>query len=195
DPEEYEDDENEDGPVDYPMDGGEDGDGDDGDSSGDDADDEDEDEGDEDEEEEEHLASADSAIVVPTVEPVFPPMGTEPIILPPSTDITTTEARIIIRLQASIFLPPEAEVERLLAMPTPPPSPPILLSLPSAGERLTRIASTQALIDAVTTSLASPPLPLLLLSLYIPPPVDRRDDIPESEWPPRKRSCLFALGS
>ncbi|GJT34039.1 reverse transcriptase domain-containing protein [Tanacetum coccineum] len=31
--------------------------------------------------------------------------------------------------------------------------------------------------------------------LYIPPPVDRKDDIPESERPPRKRSCLFALGS
>ncbi|GKC21842.1 hypothetical protein Tco_1023992, partial [Tanacetum coccineum] len=27
------------------------------------------------------------------------------------------------------------------------------------------------------------------------PPVDRRDDIPESERPPHKRSCLFALGS
>ncbi|GJS47199.1 hypothetical protein Tco_0597320 [Tanacetum coccineum] len=40
DPEEYEDDEIEDGPVDYPMDGGDDGDdgdNDDGDSSGDDA--------------------------------------------------------------------------------------------------------------------------------------------------------------
>ncbi|GKG51715.1 hypothetical protein Tco_0544353, partial [Tanacetum coccineum] len=73
---------------------------DDGDSSGDDADDEDE------EEEEEHLALADSAIVVPTVEP------------------------------ASISLPPEAEVNRLLAMTTPSPSPPILLLPPSARERL-----------------------------------------------------------
>ncbi|GJZ51771.1 hypothetical protein Tco_0606286 [Tanacetum coccineum] len=76
DPEEYEDDESdpEDGPVDYPMDGGEDGDDDDGDSSGDDADDEDEDE----EEEEEHLAPADSTIVVPTIEPVSLPKGTDP---------------------------------------------------------------------------------------------------------------------
>ncbi|GKG56851.1 hypothetical protein Tco_0582202, partial [Tanacetum coccineum] len=55
-----------------------------------------------------------------------------------------------------------------------------------------RIASTQALVDAVTAAL---PLPLLPPSLYIPPPVDRRDDIPEFERPPRKRSCLFALGS
>nr|GEX13546.1 hypothetical protein [Tanacetum cinerariifolium] len=44
DPEEYEDDETEDGLVDYPMDGGDDGDDDDGDSSGDDIDDEDKDE-------------------------------------------------------------------------------------------------------------------------------------------------------
>ncbi|GJY89036.1 hypothetical protein Tco_0503664 [Tanacetum coccineum] len=199
DPEEYEDDETEDGPVDYPMDGGEDGDDDDGDSHGDDADDEDEDEEDEDEEdeeeEEEHLAPADSAVVVPTVELVSPPEGTKPVTPPPSTDITTTGARITVRLQASISLPPEAEVERLLAMPTPPPSPLILLSPPSAGERLARIASTQALVDAVTAALPSPPLPPLPPSLYIPPPVDRRDDIPESEWPPRKRSCLFALGS
>ncbi|GKE21049.1 hypothetical protein Tco_1432561, partial [Tanacetum coccineum] len=48
---------------------------------------------------------------------------------------------------ASISLLPDVEVERLLAMPNPPPSPPISLSPPSAGERL------------------EPP------SLYIPPPV------------------------
>ncbi|GKD02429.1 hypothetical protein Tco_1177403, partial [Tanacetum coccineum] len=102
---------------------------------------------------------------------------------------------IIVRLQASISLPPKTEVERLLAMPTPPPSPPISLSPPFAGERLARIASTQALVDAVTSALPSPPLPPLPPCLYIPPPIDRRDDIPESERPPRKRSCLFALGS
>ncbi|GJW76777.1 hypothetical protein Tco_0138459 [Tanacetum coccineum] len=96
DPEEYEDDEIEDGPVDYPMDGGDDGDDDDGDSSGYDADDEDEDE--EEEEEEEHPAPADSAIVVPTVELISPPEGTKPIIPPPSTDISTTGARITVQL-------------------------------------------------------------------------------------------------
>ncbi|GKF88954.1 hypothetical protein Tco_0262917, partial [Tanacetum coccineum] len=52
-PKEYEDYEIEDGPVDYPMDGGDDGDDDDGDSSKDDANDEDDE--DEEEEEEEHL--------------------------------------------------------------------------------------------------------------------------------------------
>nr|GEU59973.1 reverse transcriptase domain-containing protein [Tanacetum cinerariifolium] len=193
DPEEYKDDETEDGPVNYPMDGGDDGDDDDDDSSRDDTDDEDEDE--EDEEEEEHLASAESAVVVPTVEPVSPPEGTKLVIPPPSTDITTTKARITVQLQASIPLPPEAEAERLLAMPTPPPSPLTSLSPPSAGERLARMASTQALIDAVTTALPSPPLPPLPPPLYIPPPVDRRDDIPKTEMPPHKRSCLFTLGS
>ncbi|GJS33070.1 hypothetical protein Tco_0531452 [Tanacetum coccineum] len=224
DREEYEDDETEDGPVDYPMDGEDDGDDDDdGDSSGDDANYEDED--DEDEEEEEHLASADSAIVVPVDEPIFPTEGIESVIPPPSTNITIG-ARITVRPQASISLPPEAEVERLLAMTTPSPSPPISLSPPYAGEHLVRsmappahsspppvpspllpssgcptqiqtlrIASTQALIDAVTAALPSPPLPPLPPSLYIPPPVDRRDDIPESEQPPRKRLYLSTLGS
>ncbi|GKB42344.1 hypothetical protein Tco_0887286 [Tanacetum coccineum] len=56
-------------------------------------------------------------------------------------------------------------------------------------------ALPKALDDAVTAALPSPLLPPLPPSLYIPPPVDHRDDIPESERPPRKRSCLFALGS
>ncbi|GKC01133.1 hypothetical protein Tco_0987269 [Tanacetum coccineum] len=143
DPEEYEDDETEDGPVDYPIDGGDNGDDDDSNSSGDDINDEDEDDEDEEEEEEEHLASADSAVIVPTDEPVSPPEGTEPVIPPPSTDITIG-ARIIVRPQASISLPPGAEVERLLAMTTPSPSPPISLSPPSAGERLARCTAPPA---------------------------------------------------
>ncbi|GKE17775.1 hypothetical protein Tco_1425352, partial [Tanacetum coccineum] len=148
-PPEYEDDETNDGLIDYLMVGGEDRDDDDGDSHGDDADDEDVDEEDEveedKEEEEEHLALSDS-VVVPTVELVSPPEGTEPVTPPPSTDITTTGARIT------------------------------------------------ALVDAVTAALPLPPLPPLPPSLYIPPPVERRDDIPESERPPRKRSYLFTLG-
>nr|GEW51770.1 putative reverse transcriptase domain-containing protein [Tanacetum cinerariifolium] len=199
DPQEYEDDQTENGPVDYPIDGGDDGDDDDGDSSRDDIDDEDEDE---DDGEEEHLASADSAVVIPMVELVFPPRGTKP---------------------GAISLPPEAEVERLLAMPTPPPSPLTSLSPPFAGERLARctapsactspppvpspllpssgcptqiqtlrMASTQALIESVTATLPSSPLPP---PLYIPPPIDHRDDVPETEMPPRKRLCLSTLGS
>nr|GEY57321.1 ribonuclease H-like domain-containing protein [Tanacetum cinerariifolium] len=60
----------EDGPIDYPMDGGDDEDDDDGDSFGEDADDEDE------KEEEEHLAPTDSAVVVPAIELISPPKGT-----------------------------------------------------------------------------------------------------------------------
>ncbi|GJR81159.1 putative reverse transcriptase domain-containing protein [Tanacetum coccineum] len=50
-----------------------------------DANDEDEDDEDEDEE---HIAPADSTIVAPVDELVFPPEGTEPVIPPPSTDIS-----------------------------------------------------------------------------------------------------------
>ncbi|GKD21825.1 hypothetical protein Tco_1223528 [Tanacetum coccineum] len=129
----------------------------------DDAVDEDEDEEDEDdedeEEEEEHLDPSDSAVVVPTVELVSPPKGTEPVTPPPSTDITTTGARITIWLQASISLPPKVEVERLLAMPTPPPSPLISLSPPSAGERLAKCTASSA-----HSSPPPMPSPLLLSS-------------------------------
>ncbi|GKC60609.1 hypothetical protein Tco_1088207, partial [Tanacetum coccineum] len=179
DPEEYEEDEPEDGLADYPVDGGDDGDDDDGDTSGDDADDEDKDE---DEEEEEHLAPADSDVVAPTEELVSPPEVTEPVIPLSSTDTCTVGARITVRLQTFISLPPEAEVERLLAMTTPSPSPPTSLSPPSAGECLARCMTPPAHL----------PLPP---SLYIPPPIDRRDEFPESEQPPRKRLCLSILGS
>nr|GEZ58380.1 hypothetical protein [Tanacetum cinerariifolium] len=161
DPEEYEDDETEDGPVDYPMDEGDDrDDDDDDDSSGDDADNEEEDEEGEEEEEEEHLAPADSTIVIPTDELVAPPKGIEP---------------------DAISFPPEVEVERNLAMPTPSPSPLTLLSPPSTGEHLARCIAPAAL--------PSPP------PLHMPPPVDRKDDIPKTEMPPRKRLCLSTLGS
>ncbi|GKE01763.1 hypothetical protein Tco_1389746, partial [Tanacetum coccineum] len=199
DPEEYEDDEIEDGPVDYPMDGGDDRDDDDDNSSGDDADGEDKD--DEDEEEEEHLTPADSAIVVPVDEPIFPPEGTEPVILPPFTDITIGD-RITIRPQTSISLPPEAGVERLLAMTTLSPSPPVSLSPPSAGEHLVRSMAPPA---------HSSPLPMplpLLPSSGCPTQIQTlriastqalidvvQDDIPESEQPPRKRLYLSTIGS
>ncbi|GKG05167.1 hypothetical protein Tco_0325253, partial [Tanacetum coccineum] len=113
----------------------------DGDSSRDDANDEDEDD---EEEEGEHLAPVNSTIIVPVDELLFPPEGSEPVIPPPSTDITIG-ARITVRPQTSISLPPEAEVERLLAMTTPSPSPPISLSPPSVGECLARCTAPPAL--------------------------------------------------
>ncbi|GKE41597.1 hypothetical protein Tco_1468881, partial [Tanacetum coccineum] len=191
DPEEYKDDETKDGPVDYPMDGENDGDDDDGDSSGDDVDGEDEDDEDE---EEEHLASADAAIVVPVDEPVFPPEGTKPVIPPPSTDITIG-ARITVRPQTSISLPPEAEVERLLTMDylnhhhhyltiT------YLLITTLTGERLTlKDRHQSALIDQVTAAFPfNPHTTTTTISLhYHQHLLTNRDDIPKSELPPETR--------
>ncbi|GJQ98314.1 hypothetical protein Tco_0009453 [Tanacetum coccineum] len=84
--------------------------------------------------------------------------------------------------------PPDITIVAMITVRLKLPNPP-------TESRTLRIASTQALIDAVTAALPSPPLPPLLPSLYIPPPVDRRDDIPESEQPPRKRLYLSTLGS
>nr|GEW99887.1 reverse transcriptase domain-containing protein [Tanacetum cinerariifolium] len=84
----------------------------------------------------------------------------------------------------AISFPPEAEVERLLALPTPPPSPLASLLPTSAGEHLAKCTAPAAL--------PSPPLPP---PLHMPPPVDRRDDIPETKMPPCKRLCLSTLGS
>ncbi|GJT45041.1 hypothetical protein Tco_0953756 [Tanacetum coccineum] len=163
---------------------------------------------------EEHLALADSAIVVPIDEPVFPPEGTEPVIPPPSTDITIGARYLPSGASGfSISLPPKAEVERLLAMTTPSPSP------PSAGERLARctalpahsttttlpspllpssgcptqiqtlrIASTQALIDVVTAVLPLPnKIPTLPPSLYHSTTwLNNMDEFPELSMPPRQ---------
>nr|GEX15197.1 putative reverse transcriptase domain-containing protein [Tanacetum cinerariifolium] len=68
---------------------------------------------------------------------------------------------------SAIITPTYELVERLLAMPTPPPSPLTSLSPPSAGERLARCMAP--------ATLPSPPLPPYLY----PPPVDCRDDILE----------------
>ncbi|GJU56717.1 hypothetical protein Tco_1234483 [Tanacetum coccineum] len=87
-------------PTDYPADGGDD--------DEDDDDDVEEDEEDE-EEEEEHLVLADSA----------PP--------PPVHRVTP---RMFVRAQTPISLPSDTEVARLLAIPTPPPSPLSLWSSP-----------------------------------------------------------------
>nr|GEU65006.1 reverse transcriptase domain-containing protein [Tanacetum cinerariifolium] len=127
-PKGYEDDEAEDGPVDYPMDGGDDGDDDDDDSSGDDIDDEDKDE---EEEEEEHLALADSAIVIPTDELVSPPEGTEHVIPPPSTNTATTGATITTLRLAST----QALIDTVTAAIPSPPLPPPLCIPPHVDRR------------------------------------------------------------
>ncbi|GJV24638.1 hypothetical protein Tco_1377333 [Tanacetum coccineum] len=79
--------------------------------------------------------------------------------------------------QAPIPFPSEVEVARLIAIPTPPPSP------------LTPLSS-------LLHQIPSPPLPLP--SLPLPPPssplllpsTNRRSGIPEAVLPPWKRLCL-----
>ncbi|GJU75018.1 hypothetical protein Tco_1266423 [Tanacetum coccineum] len=207
----------EDGPVDYPADRG---DSDDDDSS----DNEEEEEASD--EEDGHLAPADS-VVAPVVDHVPSSEETEPFETdesatpPPSPPAYSTTTRISIRPEAPMPFPSEEEVERLLALP-PPPSPLISLSPPSAEERLARCLAAPALplsplpivphlygspnhmraplgfkAATVPTSLPLPssPLPPLPSLLFIPPLVDRREDVPEAELPPRKRLCLTALTS
>ncbi|GKD91652.1 hypothetical protein Tco_1367159, partial [Tanacetum coccineum] len=117
----------------------------------DDDDVEDEDEDKDEEEEEEHPAPADS--------------------IPPVHRMT---ARISIRDEPSISLPPREEVERLLFLTTPPPSPLTPLSSP-----LPQIPSPPLL--PILASISSPPVLL--------PPIDRRANRPEVCLPARKRLC------
>ncbi|GKC97085.1 hypothetical protein Tco_1162527, partial [Tanacetum coccineum] len=114
-------DESEDGPTDYPTDGGDDDD--DNDSARDDVDDEDEEEAakeDEDEEEEAHLAPADSTTVAsPIVDPIPSTEETEPFktdesaATPPPPPAYRTTTRMSIRAQTPIPSPSEAEVDKL----------------------------------------------------------------------------------
>ncbi|GJS40077.1 hypothetical protein Tco_0565120 [Tanacetum coccineum] len=158
--------------ADYLVDGGDDDDEpyDDDDDDDDDTDDEDK-EPFEDEEEEEHLAPADS--------PAAPDVSYRP--------------------QTPVPFPYEAKVERLLALPIPPPSPltPLSSLLPQIpSPPLPPPPSSLHLPPLVHTSLPLPlsPLPPLPASLFIPP-VDCREDTSEAELPPRKRLCLIALTS
>ncbi|GJU68246.1 reverse transcriptase domain-containing protein [Tanacetum coccineum] len=165
-------------PADYPADRDDDEEEEEEEPSGDDADDEDEDEDEDEEEEEEHPAPADS--------------------VPPVHRMT---ARISIRDEPSISLPPREEVERLLALTTPPPSPltplssplpqipspPLPASPPASPIRPLGYRAAMIRLRAETPS-TSHPLPLPTSS----PPLqllssDRRADRPEITLPPRKR--------
>ncbi|GKE22424.1 hypothetical protein Tco_1433936, partial [Tanacetum coccineum] len=121
------------------------------------------------------------------MQPVAPPSpnyipGPEDPQTPPvPQDEDVREPMITVRLQASISLPPR-QGERLQPCYYHHPTPYYLTIL-------------HPLPLLVTTALPSPLLPPLPPSLYIPPPIDRRDDLLESELPPRKRLCLSTLGS
>nr|GEU36538.1 putative reverse transcriptase domain-containing protein [Tanacetum cinerariifolium] len=134
-------------PADYPADGGDEGD-----------DDEDDDididiEGYE--EEDEYLAPADSTTVslpaidhAPSAEETEPFETDESAATPPPHPAYRVTARMSIRPQTPISLPLDTDIARLMAIPTPPPSPLSPLSSP-------------------LPQIPSPPLPLLS-----PPPTD-----------------------
>nr|GEV10928.1 putative reverse transcriptase domain-containing protein [Tanacetum cinerariifolium] len=119
------------------------------------------------------------------------------------TTIQLMEKMVMIMMEPMPSLS-EAKVERLLALPTPPPSPLISLSPPSVEECLARclaapahpspplppIPSSLYLPPPVPTSLPLPSPPPLPASLFISPPVDCKEDILEVELPPHKRLCL-----
>nr|GEV75611.1 hypothetical protein [Tanacetum cinerariifolium] len=149
-------------------------------SSGDEVDDEEEDK---DEDEEEHPASADS-------------------IPPPPVHHTT--ARISILVQSPIPFWSEAEIDRLLAIPSPPPSPlspwssplPQIPSPPLPAESRSTIYFPFTTIECTTirdTTTSTIPLPTSSLTLLLPS-TSHSVDVPEVTLPPRKRLCI-ALGT
>ncbi|GJY52838.1 hypothetical protein Tco_0444502 [Tanacetum coccineum] len=143
--------------ADYPADGGDDGDDEDDSSDDDEYDDVDIEE---DEEEEEHLAPADStAVALPAVDHAPSAEETEPFetdesaATPPPHLAYQVTTRISIRDEPPTPFWSDTKVARLLAIPTPPPSPLSLWSSP-----LPQIPSL--------------PLPLILSPLPVssPPP-------------------------
>ncbi|GJS18296.1 hypothetical protein Tco_0412768 [Tanacetum coccineum] len=173
DPEEDDDEDPEEDPADYPTDKDDDDDNEEEEEpSKDEADDEEEDE---EEEEEEHLAPADSTTVAfPDVDHAPSAKETEPFetdesaATPPPHLAYRVMARISIRAQTPVSLPSDTEVARLLAIPTPPPSP------------LSPWSSPLPLIP-------SPPLPPILSPLPVSPP------LPVS-FPPLPASPTYPLG-
>nr|GEV06213.1 hypothetical protein [Tanacetum cinerariifolium] len=180
-----------DGPVDYPTDGGDDDD--------DDSFDDDDDEEEALKEEEDHwLRLTLSLHPLLIMSPLFRRQSRlRPMSLRLHHHHHLQAVPLSVRPQAPMPSLSEAEVKRLLALPTPPPSPLILLPPPSADEHFARCLAAPALPSSlylpppVPTSLP-PSLPPLPASLFIPPPIDRREDVPEAELPPHKRLCLTA---
>ncbi|GKC15706.1 hypothetical protein Tco_1012488 [Tanacetum coccineum] len=193
--------------ADYPADGG---DGDDESSDNDDDDDADdkdeeasEDE-DDDKEEEEHLAPADSS-VVPVVDPVPSAGDTEAFETDESapTPPSPKSSQIVVPLSQT-----RLQVARLLALPTPPPSPltPLSSLLPQIPSPPLPVSSPPLLLPSppntsptyveaplgyratkIRMRAASPPLLL--------PFTSHRIDIPEAEMSPQKRACFTTPAS
>nr|GEY51465.1 hypothetical protein [Tanacetum cinerariifolium] len=181
-------------PANYLADEGDEGD-DEYESSDDDEDDDIDIEGDE--EGDEYLAPADStAVALPAINHAPSAKETEPFktdesaATPPPHPAYRITARMSIRPQTPISLPSDTEIVRLIAIPTPPPSPLSPLSSP-------------------LPQIPSPPLPLLS-----PPPTNptydeaplgyratrlrwraEREDILEADLPLQKRLCTAHTGT
>ncbi|GKD62108.1 hypothetical protein Tco_1299617 [Tanacetum coccineum] len=171
----------------------------------DDEDEEEESSEDDDDEEEEHLAPGDStAVASPIIDHVPSTKETEQFetnesaATPPPPLAYRTTSTMSVRSQAPISFPSEAEVARLFALPSPPPSPLTLLSslLPQIPSPPLHVPSPPTTSPTYTEAplgyraarirlrAASPPLLL--------PSTSRRADIPEADIPPRKRLLLTA---
>ncbi|GJS88930.1 putative reverse transcriptase domain-containing protein [Tanacetum coccineum] len=205
DPEEDDDEDPEEDPADYPADGGDDGD--DEDESYDDDEDDDVDI-ERDEEEEEHPAPADStAVALPAIDQVSFAEETKPFetnesaATPPPHPVYRVTARISIGATPIPHLVWMMRVARLLAIPTPPPSPlspwlsplrqipslplpPILLPLPVSSPPP---ASPIHAPSSGTPPLLPIPLPTLSPPLHLLSTVHRADK-PEVTLPPWKRA-------
>ncbi|GKD13588.1 hypothetical protein Tco_1197995 [Tanacetum coccineum] len=216
DPEEVDDEDPKEDHADYPADGGDDGDDEDDSSDDDEYDDVDIKE---DEEEEEHLAPADStAVALPAVDHAPSAEETEPFetdesaATPPPHPAYRVTTRISIRDKPPTPFWSDTEVAKLLAIPTPPPSPlspwssplpqipspplpPILSPLPVSPPLPVSSPPPASLIHAPSSG--TPPLLPIPLPTSSPPLhllfTDRRADRPEVTLPPRKRLGI-ALG-
>ncbi|GKC96666.1 hypothetical protein Tco_1162108 [Tanacetum coccineum] len=163
------------------------------DEDDDDTDDEDEEpfeDEDDDKEEEEHLALADSS-------DESAPTPRSPQIRIPFAQTRLRRVRKTVRLEPPMSPSMEARIAEYAAAPAPPSPPPSPLSpwSPSLSQiplpPLPPPPSSLHLPPHVPTSLPLPSSPLPV-SLFIPSPVDRREDIPEAELPPRKSLCMTA---
>ncbi|GKE77771.1 hypothetical protein Tco_1543891, partial [Tanacetum coccineum] len=157
---------------------------------------------DDDDDEEEHLAHAGSTVVsspavdlVPSAEETEPFETDESAATPPPPPTYRTTSRIFVRSQTPIPFHYEAEVARILALPTPSLSllTPLSSPLPQIPPPPTSLTYAQALLGCRATMMraASPPThhPLTLPA----PSTSCRADILEANILPRKKLLLTAL--